>query len=114
MTDKSQLQTALTFVLKTIKELESIIEQEKDIKTQADIEREMGIKEINKVLIPCHLLTDNELNVIEKAFYDAGYRKQGEVVSAVDLSKLWNSDVFTISDMSEWLDMHFNVTRKVK
>ena len=74
MTDKSQLQTALTFALKTIKELESIIEQAEDIKTPAQLEREMGIKEINKVLIPCHFLTDNELNVIAKAFYDAGYR----------------------------------------
>ena len=62
MTDKSQLQTALTFALKTIKELESIIEQAEDIKTPAQLEREMGIKEINKVLIPCHFLSLPTMN----------------------------------------------------
>jgi len=57
MTNKSQLQTALTFALKTIKELESIIEQDKDIKTLEQLEREEAIEELMEVLLNSNGIT---------------------------------------------------------
>jgi len=84
MTNKSQLQTALTFALKTIKELESLIEQDKDVKTPAQLEREQAIKEMTSCIEHADYFSDSELSDIFCQLLDAGYnnRKQGKALNA--------------------------------
>ena len=126
--NKAQLKRALTFALKTIKELESIIEQlesiieqAEDIKTPADIEREEAIDGASKIIEMAHGSAGGAYKKYCGTLYDAGYHngpKQGEMVSVNAVSMHLYNNLRThirLDDAcKDWIEKHYTITPKVK